>query len=674
MLKKIKKIIKKCIGKQNIFCMIRIKYICDKTYNNHKFINILKTIQKTKFYSNSKNKTGFSKLVKNIKIKDLKENENFYYNIDMFSVLVTPNEVMGNFCIDYSLFIENSLEELKNKISSKNNDFYMEELELINGIEIYLDRIIEKLKISKKYDVITNLENIKNCKAQSYTDALQRILFFNMLLWQTNHRLNGLGRLDKILIDYYDYDIKNGLLTKEKAKELLKEFLIILHRDFKIKSNVLLGDTGQIIEVGGIDINNNYLCNDLTYLFIELMEELKLPDPKVLVRASKYMPKELISESLKCILTGIGCPIFANDDVIIDKLINFGYDKEAAYNYGTSACWEPYIIGMSSAQNNIGSLNFMQPFIDLLENEDLSKFNNLDDLIDKYQTYLKKFVENLVLKINEITFEKDSLLSLCIANCVKDGKDISLGGAKYNNFGLTGVGLANVVNSMINIDEFIFKKNIMSFEKFNDIRKENFKNNDELLKKLKSNGLRYGEDNDMVVSLANKIICYTSKILENKRNSLNGKFKFGVSSPNYISDSKNFPASFDGRKIGEPFSVHISTDKSNGYTELVNFASRIDYNFNRFNGNVVDFFVTPNFIKDNFDKFIDFLIASIKVGFFEMQMNVVSSKKLIEARKNPDKFPNLVVRVWGFSAYFKDLPDEYKDYLIERALKNEGAI
>ena len=65
-------------------------------------------------------------------------------------------------------------------------------------------------------------------------------------------------------------------------------------------------------------------------------------------------------------------------------------------------------------------------------------------------------------------------------------------------------------------------------------------------------------------------------------------------------------------------------------------------------------------------------MLSIKVGFFEMQMNVVSSKTLIEARKNPDKFPNLIVRVWGFSAYFKDLPDEYKDYLIERALKSES--
>lgn len=82
--------------------------------------------------------------------------------------------------------------------------------------------------------------------------------------------------------------------------------------------------------------------------------------------------------------------------------------------------------------------------------------------------------------------------------------------------------------------------------------------------------------------------------------------------------------------------------------------------------------VSPDFIENNFRKFVDFMMASIKVGFFQMQMNVVSSKMLIEARKNPDKFPNLIVRVWGFSAYFNDLPEEYKDVLIERALKNEG--
>ena len=256
MLGKIKKIIKKCIGKENMFCISKIIYICDKTYNNHKFFNILKTIPKTKFYFNTKNKQGFSKLVKKVKIRELSKDEHFYYNIDMYSILVTPYEVMGNFCIDYSLFLENSLDDLKNKISKKNEEFYINELDLINGIEIYLDRIINNLKMNKKYDIASNLENIKKSKAKSYTDALQRILFFNMLLWQTNHRLNGLGRLDKILFDYYDFDIKNSLLTSEEAKDLLKEFLLILHRDFKFKSNVLLGDTGQIIEVGGIDINN----------------------------------------------------------------------------------------------------------------------------------------------------------------------------------------------------------------------------------------------------------------------------------------------------------------------------------------------------------------------------------------------------------------------------------
>ena len=150
------------------------------------------------------------------------------------------------------------------------------------------------------------------------------------------------------------------------------------------------------------------------------------------------------------------------------------------------------------------------------------------------------------------------------------------------------------------------------------------------------------------------------------------KYKFGLSAPSYIDASKEFLASFDGRKCGEPFGVHISSDNVDAYTELVGFASKLDYNDNRFNGNVVDFFVSPSFIEDNFEKFLEFLILSIKVGFFEMQINVVSSKTLIEARKEPDKFPNLIVRVWGFSSYFNDLPDEYKDYLIERALKREG--
>jgi pyruvate-formate lyase len=148
--------------------------------------------------------------------------------------------------------------------------------------------------------------------------------------------------------------------------------------------------------------------------------------------------------------------------------------------------------------------------------------------------------------------------------------------------------------------------------------------------------------------------------------------KFGLSSPGYIIMGKLNNATFDGRLDKEPYSIHISADDSNNVTELINFASKLDYGKHGFNGNVVDFTMASTFIKENQDKFIQLMKSSITVGVFQMQMNVIDSKTLIEAKKNPAKFPNLIVRVWGFSAYFKDLPIEYQDYVIERALKNEA--
>ena len=161
--------------------------------------------------------------------------------------------------------------------------------------------------------------------------------------------------------------------------------------------------------------------------------------------------------------------------------------------------------------------------------------------------------------------------------------------------------------------------------------------------------------------------------IKNKKNKFGGEIKFGFSAPTYIMQSIDAPASFDGRKNGEPFGVHISSDKASvPYTELIQFATKLKYDGHRFNGNVIDFMITPNFIEDNFDKMVDFIILSISLGFFQMQMNVTSSDILIKAKANPREYENLIVRVWGFSAYFIDLPDNYKDLLIERALKNEG--
>ena len=155
-------------------------------------------------------------------------------------------------------------------------------------------------------------------------------------------------------------------------------------------------------------------------------------------------------------------------------------------------------------------------------------------------------------------------------------------------------------------------------------------------------------------------------------NPIGGKIKFGLSSPFYIRDAKGVAADFAGRKKGNPYSTHISSIDAT-YTEVINFAGKLDYSGHAFNGNVVDFFVSPSFIENNTEKFKLFMKAAINIGYFQMQMNIMDSKTLIDAKQHPDKYPGLIVRVWGFSAYFNDLPEDYKNVLIERAIESEKA-
>lgn len=668
---KIIELINKIINKSeklSNFTVIVYKY-------NRKYRNMTKTILFAlkgifKFYMPStKLSKGMQirKIFQKLKIK--RNSDRFIYYLDPLKILNIKNFEIENTTIDYEIGLEKSLEEMqKENENMKDGEYKENQKQLLLGIEELIEK--EK-KIAPNEQVANNLENIKNKKADGFQEALQRILFYNQIVWQTGHHLNGLGRLDKILDKYYKKDIKENKITKEEARSLINEFMKLLHENFWFKSNALLGDTGQVIILGGKEPNGEYFCNDLTYMFIEETEKLQLPDPKVLLRVAKNMPRELMETSVKCIKTGIGCPLFSNDEVVIPQLINFGYDEKDAYNYVTAACWEPLITGKSFDQNNMKTIVFLKPFTEMLNKENLEEIKNQEQLMEKYKTYLEKYIDEFFAELDARKFETDPVMSLFIPHCNQVEIDVTEGGAIYNNYGATSVSLANTVNSIININKFVFQDKKYTLSELNELRKNNFENNENI--QLKDQGIRYGKDDDKVLEITNMITKWVDEMLENKTNRIGGKLKFGLSAPSYIDESKDFEASLDGRKKGDAFIVHISSDiTSNPYTELIQFASKIDYSGNRFNGNVIDFMVTPSFMENNFEKFTDFLILSIDVGFFQMQMNVVSSETLIKAKEHPEEFPNLIVRVWGFSAYFNDLPEEYKNVLIERALKNEG--
>lgn len=552
----------------------------------------------------------------------------FFYSLDHSIVVKPKNTIIHNMPVDYD-YVTNL--ELGDSV-------------IENSIRDYVKRINDpRVTLEKPHDL---------------KSALQSILLWNALLWQTGHNLVGLGRLDKVLAKYP---------LPENAEDLLCDFLKTLHCEYTFKSGVLKGDTGQIILLGGLDENGEYFCNEYTKLFIKCVEKIHLPDPKLLLRCSKNMPKELMELSMECNATGIGSPLFSNDDIVIPKLIDFGYEANDAYNYGVSACWEPLSIGNSLEQNNLANVEYGSCMHQVLVDEMLSECSTFDDVLNVFYKKLENNSIQIKIGLDKIAWEDDPLLSLMMGL----NTDIAEGGAKYNDYGILSVGMSAAVNSLLNIKKFVFEEHKYTLKDVQKIILDNYQNSVDDFALFSENENGYGTESDEAISLTNKIIAKTETFFKNYRNKFGGKVKFGLSSPGYLMIGQNCGATLDGRKAGEAFQTHISRDKGEPLTEIMNFESKLKFTGTSANANVLDVMVPSSLLKDNVDKFATYMMAGIKAGIFQLQMNVLSYAQLVDAKAHPEKYPNLIVRVWGFSAYFNDLPEEYKDHLINRAKQME---
>jgi len=666
MKKIIKQVLKKIVSKKFVE---KFKYAMSKAHSDkgntltkqEKLKCLICDVNKVKIFEANK----LSNIKKYIK-SNIKTSDYFTYFINFWNIEKNYSNFNHNMTPDYSVILENSIEDFK-KIYSKN----VKEIEFLEELERYLNYYIfkiRKLNYNNKENTIKYLENIKDKKCESFIEALQRILFFNQIFWQMGYKLCGLGRLDYILDQYYKNDLEKGILKQEQLKEIFIDFFKTLNLYFKDKSGCLNGDTGQIIIIGGVDEKGKNFSNDLTYAFIDALKEYNRPDPKLFLRVNKDIEKKLLAKAIDCMATGIGSPLLSNDDVIIPKLIEFGYDKEDAWNYATAACWEPSPCGDSIDFNNIQTINLLQSFNEIFE--DTEKSWALEEIKKKYFKNLSVYIEKELTNLSKIQFAEQPYLSLFIKGCRETSTLINEGNAKYKNLGVTTLGISNVVNSLLNIEEIVFNRQVLTLNEFNKVRKLNFTDEKTLSMIKDNNKYGYGSTNKKAIDLTNEIIKFISNEFEKYTTFYGGKFKFGLSAPSYVEIGKEIEASFDGRKNGEPLNVHISSFE-NTYIDIMDFASSIKYEKNTINGNVIDYFLTPDYMKNNLSKFTDYILAYIKKGIYQLQINVVDSKILIDAKENPDLYKNLIVRVWGFSAYFNELPEEYKNLLIKRAQEAE---
>lgn len=559
-----------------------------------------------------------------------KSSTGFYYGYDVSVVPVSENRLLGNMPVDYGYLLNKGIDGFK-------------------GTNIY--------SILDDYVFRINDNRIIRGVPDNLRDALQMILFWNQLLWQTNHRLVGLGRLDKTL---------NQFAIPKNGEKLITDFLLTLHELYDYKSNMLKGDTGQIIVLGGLEEDCSYFRNSYTDLFIECLKKLNLPDPKILLRVSSNMPKDLLEKAVMTIATGIGCPVLSNDDVIISYLIDFGYDQIDAFNYGVSACWEPLSIGNSFEQNNIENIDYGRCINQTICDANFTKCKNIDDILNLFYKKLEVECERIKQRLSEIEWQEDQLLTAMMGL----DKDIAYGGCKYNNYGVLSIGMSSAVNSIINIHRYVFDNGRYTLD---DVQKTILNDyGDDNQDIFSKNEIGYGTDTPITIRLTNKIIKKTESCFKEYRNKYGGKIKFGLSSPEYLNAGKKCGATLDGRRKGMPFSTHISKDKGGTITEIINFMSKLEFSGMSANANVIDVMLQRSILEENIEKYVVCISAGIKAGLFQLQLNVLSYIQLVEAKQHPEKYPNLIVRVWGFSAYFNDLPDEYKDQLIKRAKEIEN--
>ena len=606
---------------------------------------------------------------------DILPESSFFYWIDEYKTIAVRGNVLSNFSIDYNRLVNGSFYDVADKAIDVGGK-YGERAENIKiAISTLRDRaretVIEKCTDeARKKRTVAELDVLLEQPARHLHEGLQRILFFNQYMWQTRHGLNGLGRLDKILGPLYEADLAAGVVTKEEAYQMVKDFMNTLSNWYTYKSSSLLGDIGQIVILAGVESDGSYFFNDLTYMFLKAQSEVRKPDPKTFLRVSKKMPDELLAYAVDCLKAKTGSPLFSNDDVVIPQLIQFGMSSEDSYNYCVSACWEPFIPGKSLDQNNIRAFDFYRPLDKALNENDLSMITSWDEMVKLYEIALTREWKNFCKDLDQFIWACDPFVSMLTDGCNESGKDISEGGAVHSNYGVTSVGMGSAIDTLFNIKKIVFDDKKHSLVEVNEKRKENYKDAEDLLTELRNLDHSYAHDEEPVEKLVNEILTVSNNAVKDYINPIGGKVKFGLSSPFYIRDAKSSPADLAGRKFGDPYGTHISCLDA-PYTEVVNFASKLNYSGHAFNGNVVDYFMSSELIDNNTDKFVLFMKGAIKSGFFQMQMNILDSKTLIDAKAHPEKYPGLIVRVWGFSAYFNDLPDDYKDVLIERAIEAE---
>ncbi len=551
----------------------------------------------------------------------------------------------------------------------------------------------------RRKELLKMSEICKNVPAQAprnFHEALQHYWFIHLgVITELNpwDSFNP-GRLDQHLYPFFKKETEEGTLSEEDVKELLQAFWIKFNNH---PSPPKVGVTAQesntytdfaLINLGGVDERGNDATNELTYLILEVIEEMRILQPSSMVQVSKKSPDRLIRRTAEITKTGFGQPSYFNTDAIIQELLRQGKDIEDARNGGASGCVETGAFGKESyiltGYFNLNKVleitlnNGKDPVTKKqigLKTGHAENFHSFEKLFDAFKTHLHYFTviklrgNNIIEKLYA-QFMPVPFLSLIIDNCIANGKDYNAGGAKYNTSYVQGVGLGSLTDNLTSIKYNVFDRKKISMKELMVAIKKNYKENDELRYDLIYDTPKYGNDDDYADDQAVMIFDAFYNGINGKPTSRGGVFRINLlPTTSHIYFGSVILAMPDGRKAGEPLSEGISPVQGadrKGPSAVIKSASKIDHI--KAGGTLLNQKFSPSFFKDKqgTDKFTSLIRSYFKLDGHHIQFNVVNAKTLKDAQKHPEKHEDLIVRVAGYSDYFNDLGEDLQNEIIKR--------
>jgi pyruvate formate-lyase/glycerol dehydratase family glycyl radical enzyme len=505
----------------------------------------------------------------------------------------------------------------------------------------------------------------------------------------------SLGRIDQYLYPYYRADVEAGLITRDEALEAVEDlyvklatFLIMLVEIGKDTASEM-GVGSNTITIGGLDREGNDATNELSYLFLEAHENLKALANNLCIRISPRTPRDFLLRACESYNFTSGQAFF-NDGLIADELARDGFSLEDARDYSIVGCVEPTSTGNAfacTAGNDISLVGVLEMALSEgravitgtrvgAPTPDPAGFRDLGDVKRAFEEQLACNVEKLVRAVEakdraHAESFPSPLVSATLEGCLENAVDMTRGGAKYNYGSITGRGLGTVANSLAALGWAVFEKNMLSMQEMTGHLRDNFAGAEPLRRELQSKAPKYGTDDPAVDELASwvtEVFCREVRKHPCGRGGFYrpGIFSYGV----HVADGMSLGATPDGRKAGEPVSNGISpvnATETGGPTAVLQSAASAGSAMLS-DGTALNIKLSPSLLdtEEKAEKLAGMIEAYFAMGGRHVQFNVVDSATLRDAQAHPEKYPDLVVRVSGYCAFFTDLGRSIQDDIIAR--------